>query len=295
VTAVSATRPPVEPEARFARRFITPEGADLRLVLGSGGDRAAAFLLDILFMVVGLIAFTLLIAWIASSVGLKNAEPWGIAWLLGFFVLRNGYFIAFEAGPRAATPGKRVLGLRVAARDGGRLTAEAVFVRNFLREIEVFLPVVFLAAANAAGDPVQGWVVLMGLVWTGGFLLFPMFNRDRLRLGDIVAGTWVVKAPRRSLAADLAASHDGGGFAFTREQVSAYGVKELQVLETVLRARDKRTMTAVAERIRGKIGWYKAPDERDDAFLTAYYAALRGRLEHRLLFGHRRRDKFDKA
>ena len=293
MTAIPAT--PAEPEARFARRFITPEGADLRLVLGSGGDRAAAFLLDILIIVVSLIAFTLLIVWIAASVGLKDAEIWGVAWLLGFFVLRSGYFIAFEAGPRAATPGKRVLGLRVAARDGGRLTAEAVFVRNFMREIEVFLPAVFLLAANAAGDPVEGWVVLMGLIWTGGFLLFPMFNRDRLRLGDIVAGTWVVKAPRRSLATDLAAGQSGGNFAFTRDQVSAYGVKELQVLETVLRARDKRTMAAVAERIRGKIGWFKTPDERDEAFLTAYYAALRGRLEHRLLFGHRRRDKFDKA
>jgi len=36
-------------------------------------------------------------------------------------------------------------------------------------------------------------------------------------------------------------------------------------------------------------------DETDLAFLSAYYAALRGRLENRLLFGHRRRDKFDKA
>jgi hypothetical protein len=67
------------------------------------------------------------------------------------------------------------------------------------------------------------------------------------------------------------------------------------VLEQVLRAGDKRTAAAVASRIRGKIGWYRTEGETDAAFLTAYYAALRGRLEHRLLFGHRRRDKFDKA
>ena len=41
---------------------------------------------------------------------------------VGFFVVRNGYFAAFELTPRGATPGKRLLGLRVAARDGGRLT-----------------------------------------------------------------------------------------------------------------------------------------------------------------------------
>jgi len=281
--------------APFARRFVTPEGADLGLVLGTAGDRAAAFLLDIIFMVLSLILFSLLTLAIGAAAGAKDFEPWGIIWLLGFFVLRNGWFIVFETGPRAATPGKRVLGLRVAARDGGRLTTEAVLVRNFLREIEVFLPVMFLLAAQQAGDPVEGWVVLLGLVWTGCFLLFPLFNRDRLRLGDVVAGTWVVKAPRVKLSADLAAGQTSNGFAFSREQLSAYGVKELQVLEAVLRARDKRTMAAVADRIRGKIGWYKAPDERDEAFLQAYYAALRGRLEHRLLFGHRRKDKFDKA
>lgn len=292
---MTAATPSTQGRERFVRRFITPEGADLRLTLGSGGERAGAFLLDVLIMVLSLVALTLLIAWIATSVGMNNAEPWGIAWLLGFFVMRNGYFIVFESGPRAATPGKRALGLRVAARDGGRLTAESVFTRNFMREIEVFLPVVFLLAANAAGDPVEGWLVLLGLIWTGGFLLFPLFNRDRLRLGDIVAGTWVVRAPRRSLAIDLAAGRGGDALAFSREHVSAYGVKELQVLEEVLRARDKRVMAAVAERIRGKIGWYAAPGERDDAFLMAYYAALRERLEHRLLFGHRRRDKFDKA
>ena len=72
-------------------------------------------------------------------------------------------------------------------------------------------------------------------------------------------------------------------------------MKELQVLEDVLRRGDKRTLAAVADRIRGKIGWRSGPGETDTAFLAAYYAALRGRLEHRLLFGHRRRDKFDKA
>ncbi|MGH7024835.1 MAG: RDD family protein [Caulobacteraceae bacterium] len=284
-----------ETKEQFVRRFITPEGADLKLTLGSGGERAGAFLLDILIMVVSLVIMTMVIGGAAVLAGVKDFEPWGIAWLLGFFVLRNGYFIIFESGPRAATPGKRALGLRVAARDGGRLAAEAVFTRNFMREIEVFLPAMFLISANAVGDPVEGWLALLGLAWTGCFLLFPLFNRDRLRLGDVVAGTWVVRAPRRSLAIDLSAGRAGDGFAFSRDQVSAYGVKELQVLEEVLRARDKRTMAAVAERIRGKISWYKAPDERDEAFLTAYYAALRGRLEHRLLFGHRRRDKFDKS
>ena len=84
-----------------------------------------------------------------------------------------------------------------------------------------------------------------------------------------------------------------GDFAFTQAQVDAYGAKELQVLEEVLRRTEVRTIAAVAERIRGKIGWTRGPIESDYAFLDAYYLALRARLESRLLFGRRRRDKFD--
>jgi hypothetical protein len=134
-------------------------------------------------------------------------------------------------------------------------------------------------------------------------VFFPLFNRDRLRVGDLVAGTWVVKAPRRKLMADVAetamagqAAFAGRGeaFAFTQAQVDAYGAKELHVLEDVLRRTEARTIAAVAERIRGKIGWARGDAESDYAFLDAYYLALRGRLESRLLFGRRRRDKFDK-
>lgn len=42
-------------------------------------------------------------------------------WLLGAFLLRTFWFIGFELGQRAATPGKRMMGIRVVARDGGRL------------------------------------------------------------------------------------------------------------------------------------------------------------------------------
>jgi hypothetical protein len=116
-----------------------------------------------------------------------------------------------------------------------------------------------------------------------------------LRAGDLVAGTWVVKAPKARLLRDLSGDAAPSGFAFSAAQVQAYGVKELHVLEQVLRAQDRKVQAAVAERIRAKIGWAPAPQESDHAFLAAYYAALRARLEHRLLFGHRRKDKFDAA
>ena len=279
---------------RRARSLVTPEGVDLKLRLGDAGERAAALLIDLLIMVGTLIAFALLagLAMIGSKG--KGGEVIGTVAVLVFFVLRNLYFVLFELTPGAATPGKRAMGLRVAARNGGRLTADAIFARNAMREIELYLPLSFLLTQ---GDQVGAWISLAGLLWCAVFLLFPLFNRDRLRVGDLVAGTWVVKAPTRKLAPDLVETSRPAvdRFRFTMAQLDAYGVKELHVLEDVLRRYETKTIALVAARIRLKIGWNAAPDESNGDFLAAYYAGLRGRLESRLLLGKRRKDKFDKG
>jgi uncharacterized RDD family membrane protein YckC len=301
MTVAGSPAPP-----RELRHLVTPEGVDLRLRIGTAGERASAFLLDATFLFVGVAVFVIVLVFALGALASLGAPDAGkglgnalmVVLLLGFFAARNGYFIMFELSARAATPGKRILGLRVAARDGGRLTAEAVFARNAMREIEIFLPLTFLlASASGATDPMNGWLVLLGLIWALGFTFFPLFNRDRLRVGDLVAGTWVVKSRRERLSIDLLDAAQAGAerFAFTPDQAGAYGIKELHVLEDVLRRRDAKTMAAVAERIRGKIAWRRGEGEADADFLTAYYGALRARLETRLLFGHRRKDKFDKA
>lgn len=287
---------------KLTRPFVTPEGVDLRLQLADASQRAGAFLLDAAIMLAVLIVASILIGMIGvgamAAAGLKGAEVIAVLWLLGFFVLRNFYFIGFELGAAAATPGKRVMGIRVAARDGGRLRPGAIFARNAMRELEIFIPISMLfAPAGAEGGGVEGWMYLLGITWAAVFVLFPLFNKDRLRAGDLIGGTWVVRAPKRKLMRDMA---DEGAerlqrYAFTLEQIDAYGAKELHVLEDVLRQRDRKTMRAVADRIAGKVGWTRLAEEDDYDFLSAYYAALRKRLEARLLMGVRRRDKHDVA
>lgn len=276
------------------RRFVTPEGVDLRLRLGDVSARAGALVVDLLIIVAALVALTLLAAAAVWATKARAPEMAAVIWLLGFFLLRNFYFTGFELRPGAATPGKRLMKLRVISRNGGRLTADAVFARNAMRELELFLPMSFIFAS---GQGVDGWVVSLGCLWSLVFLLFPLFNRDRLRAGDLIAGTMVVRSPRPALLPDLA--QDGvlafTDISFTSEQLDAYGIKELQVLETVLRANDRKTVAEVARRIRTKIGWGEVVAVSDRAFLSAYYAGLRGRLERQVLFGRRRRDKFDRA
>jgi uncharacterized RDD family membrane protein YckC len=228
--------------------------------------------------------------------GFRNGEFLMVILLIGGFLLRNAWFIAFELTPYAATPGKRATGLRVAARNGGRLSAGAILARNGMRELELFLPLSMLLGGSGGGEGVDGWMYLFGVVWAGVFALFPLFNRDHLRIGDLVAGTWVVHAPKVTLLRDMVDDQPvlAAEYAFTQAQLDAYGVKELHVLEDVLRKADRKIMAAVATRIRGKIVWTAGAYELDRSFLQAYYTALRGRLETRMLLGRRKRDKFDR-
>jgi uncharacterized RDD family membrane protein YckC len=287
------------PADRTLREFVTPEGVDLRLNIGDAGQRAGAFLLDaaiILAILVGLTIAAIFMGIGAAAAGGGEAgmEMVGVVWLLGFFLLRNFYFTAFELSARAATPGKRMMGLRVASRDGGRLRAESVFARNAMRELEVFLPLTLLLGQAKEGG-VESWMYILGFIWAAIFVFFPLFNRDRLRCGDLVGGTWVVRNPRHKLTRDMA--DDGSArlnrFDFAPAQIDAYGAKELHILEDVLRLRNRRVMRSVAERIAAKIAFPHTPFDDDYDFLSAYYAALRGRLESRLLMGVRRHDKHD--
>jgi len=281
-------------QARRIRPLVTPEGAALNLRIATASERAGAFLLDFALQIMAMIVSVWVIAMMFSSMGFRG---WAVAQSLSMvivFFLRNFYFIFFEIGRKAATPGKRALGLRVAARNGGRLTANAVLARNFMRELEVFLPLSLLLMS--VEDEVSAWIRLMGVAWTAVFILFPLFNRDKLRVGDLIAGTIVIHAPKTRLKQDITAAAPlpaMAGLSFTHAELDAYGIHELHVLEDVLRQSTPDIKTRVAERIRDKIGRPKQPGEEDLAFLEAYYAALRARLEQRMLFGERKEDKFD--
>jgi uncharacterized RDD family membrane protein YckC len=282
-------------EAAKRRSLVTPEGVDLSLRLADIGQRVAAFLVDGLIMIGSLLVLTLVAIAAFAAIGIAQAELVAVIWLLGYFILRNGYFILMEMGPRAATFGKRSAGLRVVARSGERLTADRVIARNLMREIEFYLPISFLSynAAQGAGSALMS---LAGLAWTGLFLFFPMFNKDKMRVGDLLAGTWVISAPRRKLAVDLLDTEAPAQprYTFTEAQLDVYGVYELQTLERVLRDAQPEALATVAYTIRNKIGLGDQYGDEHE-FLLCYYDAIRARMERGLLFGKRRADKFDKG
>ncbi|MGB7407105.1 MAG: RDD family protein [Pontixanthobacter sp.] len=287
------------------RELVTPEGVALPLTIASRGSRAGAIIIDLMILGTASIALTIALLFIAFGTlsGPNDGELAGateflfILWSLTWFIAWSGYFMFFEMGPRGATLGKRLVGIRVAARDGGRLTPEAVIARNLLRDIELFLPLVLIAGAPDGQGGAAGWAALG---WFVIFLLFPFFNKDAMRAGDLVAGTWVLDAPKPELAANLstggtAATHvsdvTGTKYQFGDEELSIYGEYELQTLERILRDGRPDALKTVAETICAKIGWTPGTgDER--AFLEAFYAQLRKRLESDMRFGKRKADKF---
>lgn len=286
-------------EARRQRQLVTPEGLALPLTIASRGARAGALMLDLLF--IGLGAFGLILFLVSIGIGVlsigasSNQSPAlefvAVLLVMLFWFSRYGYFLYFELGPKGATPGKRLLGIRVAAPDGGRLTAEAVIARNLMRDIEVFLPTFFLlGGAQEAG--VAGGAAT---VWLAIFVLFPFFNKDRLRAGDLVAGTWVVEAPKVRLPEAMSLAPDRReDYQFGEAELSVYGEHELQVLESVLRQDNEEALREVAQAICRKIGWMPGAGH-DREFLEAFYAALREHLERGMRFGKRKADKNDEG
>lgn len=153
----------------------TADHVTLRYDLAGGGNRGFAALVD--FILASLIfagafyAFTTL----AGAVGGSRVGPFvGVAVLLTF-ALAWAYFILFEWLGNGQTIGKRLFGLRVIADDGAPASFTAVFVRNLVRVVD-FLPGFY-----------------------GFGLLAIVVSSKSQRLGDLAAGTYVVRAPRPQL------------------------------------------------------------------------------------------------
>ncbi len=167
-----ATRGPTVPQ--FARRLAieTPEHVALELELAGPGSRVAAALCDAAILIILLTLLFIGSGTLAANVAAQRG--WGtlmaVLVSLVLFLIIWGYFLLFEAFNDGRTPGKRLMGIRVVMDTGHRLTFTAAAVRNLVRVVDA--------------QPL--FTYLLGF----GFVLFHAQNK---RLGDIVAGTIVVR------------------------------------------------------------------------------------------------------
>ncbi len=275
---------------RKRREIITPEGVSIPVELADYGERLSAFFIDWVIWTVATIAIYLpIILLIGKAGGILIAIS--VALFVGF-IIRNLYFVYFEVAWRGATPGKRAVGLRVIDRHGGPLLPTAVIARNLTREVEMFLPLGILMSGGGGGAAALEQLSLA--IWMLFFAVLPAINRDRMRGGDLIAGTMVIALPKRALSSDLVEAVVQ--FSFSEQQLRAYGAFELQVLEELLRRPDApdamRVLNEVCDKICRKIGWSApVPPNQVVLFLRDFYTAERAFLEREQLYGKVRLDK----
>lgn len=148
----------------------TPEGVAFALPLAGPVSRLLALMVDLACVS----AFLTLLKIGFMALGLLALDVAQALWILVTFATTIGYAMAAEWMWRGQTLGKRLLSLRVLDAEGLRLQPSQIVLRNLLRAVDV-LPGFYLAGGLAV-----------------------LLTRRAQRLGDLAAGTIVVRALRPS-------------------------------------------------------------------------------------------------
>ena len=157
-------------------------GVDVSLAVAGAGARSFAFLIDLL------IRSVLVTAWYVVATLLYNrkwslATPddpdgtWYLYVALPATLIYLLYHTVLELAMRGRTPGKRMAGIRIVARNGSAPTVAAQLVRNVFRLIDSF-PVGY-----------------------GVGLFTCLVTRDHVRIGDLAAGTLMIYENHNTLGA----------------------------------------------------------------------------------------------
>mgnify|MGYP002632142102 CR=1 FL=1 len=150
-------------------KIVTPENVEFDFEVAGFFSRFVAWFIDILVIA----ALAWLMSWLASvfmaaSEGLGNA-----VFAMLFFVVNWGYFVVLEWLLGGQSLGKRAMGLRVLSDDGVRITFLQSCVRNLFRLLDS-MPLFYLVGGS-----------------------FAFFSKEGKRLGDMAAGTLVVRESKQ--------------------------------------------------------------------------------------------------
>lgn len=147
------------------RGIVTPQGVILDLETAGVGYRGLARGVDIAVLIaVGSAVFGF-IAFLGGTLGL-------VLQLIGGFLLLFGYPIISETYFRGRTIGKWAVGLRVVTLEAGPVGFREAFIRSIFQIIDI------LASVGSVA------------------LLSAMMSKHSQRLGDLAAGTFVIRDPK---------------------------------------------------------------------------------------------------
>ena len=150
----------------------TPEGLTLRYEIAGAGSRSAAAMIDTaIWVTVTLVVFLVFL--------FAELEAFAIWVATGSIISLIAYHVLFAVFGNGATPGKRVLGLMVVSENGLPASWSQHVLRGLFWPVEAFIPV-----------PVPFGIVMMAA------------TPRHQRLGDMVAGTLVLRPPSRRATAE---------------------------------------------------------------------------------------------
>jgi uncharacterized RDD family membrane protein YckC len=253
-------RHPADPELSFE----TPERVALSLPVAGLGDRAFAHLVDLVLLFLAWVV--ILVVYSAAGDLLRDLQalsiPAQILAVVAVLLSGWGWDVAWEVLWRGQTPGKRALGIRVVRADGAPVGLPESLVRNLSRAAE--LPLGYAPAILAVA-----------------------LSRRRQRLGDVLAGTIVVRERRYDLSRYGPGAEAAARFAFLRGRATALlAPGEFDRLADFLRRRpglDAEPRARVARRLAGALAaraGIAAPSDADaEPFLealAAHYASAEG-------------------
>ena len=222
----------------------TAQNVDLSMAPAGLGERILAWVIDIAIV----IGYILLMAQVFDAMG--SPEEWVVISLMVIPVLL--YHLAFEVLFEGRTPGKLALRLKVARIDGAQPTLSQYLLRWLLRLVDVTLS--------------SGTVAVIAIAVT----------KRSQRLGDVVAGTTVIKRRRRVKLDEVLypdAEPDYEPTYTTADSLSDADVRTVRAVLVRIRLsrRDKRSMllaTRAKDAIEAKLGLDPVADA-PEAFLKA--------------------------
>jgi uncharacterized RDD family membrane protein YckC len=195
-------------------------GIDVSLAIAGPGARSYAFLIDWHIRVLLALGWFVCAALIYNgrlSLGVPD-NPHGRWFALVLLPAAAVYFLyhwVLELALRGRTPGKRLAGVHIVARDGGAATAGALLTRNVFRLIDC-LPLCY-----------------------GVGLIAVMLTREHLRVGDMAAGTLLVYERDAPLPVAVRGSLDPAGMEIVGELLERW-----TTLESAARVRLARRVLA---------------------------------------------------
>jgi uncharacterized RDD family membrane protein YckC len=151
-----------------ATAIVTPEAVPLAFELANIGSRFVALLLDLLIMGAALFLLLFGLSLLLSSADVSLGVGVALFFLIGFLVL-FGYPITLETLWKGKTVGKAALGLRVVTKEGAPIRFRHAAIRTALGLVD------------------------FALTYGAVAVLCVLLTRDNQRVGDLVAGTIVLR------------------------------------------------------------------------------------------------------